>query len=100
MAILICQSLPNRVSSRQLNRREDDVAGDDVTDDLRDPATPASVKIKTEARRPETDPRVGVALAAPAGPPPQHRLVTIGDSLTHGFQSGAIYNTQISYPRI
>ena len=26
--------------------------------------------------------------------------MTIGDSLTHGFQSGAIYNTQISYPRI
>jgi len=71
----------------------------EVTDDMRHPATPASVTIRTEARPPETDPRLGVAVAAPAGPPPAHRLVTIGDSLTHGFQSGAIYNTQISYPR-
>ncbi|GGU40633.1 hypothetical protein GCM10010274_30280 [Streptomyces lavendofoliae] len=31
---------------------------------------------------------------------PQHRLVTIGDSLTHGFQSGAIFNTDLSYPAI
>src|SRR5215471_18673609 len=66
---------------------------------MRDPATPASVVIKTEARPPETDPRLGVAVSAPTGVPPAHRLVTIGDSLTHGFQSGAIYNTQISYPR-
>lgn len=72
----------------------------DVTDDMRDPATPASVKIRTEARQPETDPRVGVAVAPPDGKGAAHRLVTIGDSLTQGFQSGAIYNTQISYPRI
>ena len=26
--------------------------------------------------------------------------MTIGDSLTHGFQSGAIYNTDLSYPAI
>ncbi|HVR64345.1 MAG TPA: hypothetical protein VMU50_20735 [Polyangia bacterium] len=26
--------------------------------------------------------------------------MTLGDSLTHGFQSGAIFNTEISYPRI
>jgi len=31
---------------------------------------------------------------------PRHRVVSIGDSLTHGFQSGAIYNTDISYPAI
>jgi len=29
---------------------------------------------------------------------PRHRLVAIGDSLTHGFQSGAIYSTDLSYP--
>jgi hypothetical protein len=75
------------------------VAGD-VTDDMRDPATPASVKIRAEARQPEVDPRLGVPVALPASPTPTHRLVTIGDSLTHGFQSGAIYNTQISYPRM
>ena len=72
----------------------------EVTEDLKDPETPASVKVRTEARPPETDPRLGVVVAPPAGPAPLHRLVTIGDSLTHGFQSGAIYNTQISYPRI
>src|SRR4030095_3822435 len=32
--------------------------------------------------------------------PARHRLVTIGDSLTHGFQSGAIFNTDLSYPAI
>ena len=31
---------------------------------------------------------------------PAHRLVTIGDSLTHGFQHGAIYNTDWSWPAI
>jgi lysophospholipase L1-like esterase len=28
----------------------------------------------------------------------KHRLVTLGDSLTQGFQSFAIYNTRLSYP--
>ena len=31
---------------------------------------------------------------------PPHRLVAIGDSLTHGFQSGAVFNTDISWPAI
>lgn len=31
---------------------------------------------------------------------PQHRLVVIGDSLSQGFQSGAIFNTAWSYPAI
>jgi hypothetical protein len=30
----------------------------------------------------------------------KHRLVVIGDSLTHGFQSGAIYNTELAYGAI
>lgn len=29
-----------------------------------------------------------------------HRLVALGDSLTHGFQSFAIYNTDRSYPKL
>jgi hypothetical protein len=37
---------------------------------------------------------------APAQGTPRHRLVTIGDSLTHGYQSLAIHNTDISYPAI
>jgi hypothetical protein len=31
---------------------------------------------------------------------PAHRLVALGDSLTHGFQSFAIYNTDRSYPKL
>ncbi|WP_207898660.1 hypothetical protein [Amycolatopsis pittospori] len=31
---------------------------------------------------------------------PRHRLVVIGDSLSHGFQSGAVFNTDLSYPAI
>jgi hypothetical protein len=71
-----------------------------VTDPaLLDPKTPPDVVVYDEAKPPETDPTLGIAV-----PPPkraaQHRLVAIGDSLTHGFQSGAIYNTDLSYPAI
>ena len=52
------------------------------------------------SRRPEDDPALGIAVGPHAGDPPRHRLVTIGDSLTHGFQSGAIFNTGLSYPAI
>jgi hypothetical protein len=31
---------------------------------------------------------------------PPHRVVAIGDSLTQGFQSGAVYGTGLSYPAI
>ena len=70
----------------------------EVTEQMR--KTPASVKVKTESRPPETDPRLGIPVAPGAAKPGTHRLVTLGDSLTHGFQSGAIYNTEVSYPRI
>jgi hypothetical protein len=62
---------------------------------------PDDVEIVSEAREPVWDSTVGVevSLAEEAGAP-HHRLVTIGDSLTHGFQSGAIYNTDLSYPAI
>lgn len=66
----------------------------------RDPETPASVEVWTEAREPVTDPTGGVPVALGALRGSKHRLVTLGDSLTHGFQSGAIYNTASSYPRI
>ncbi|MDO8145192.1 hypothetical protein [Isoptericola sp. 178] len=54
-----------------------------------------------EVRRPATDPTLGVPVAVTGtkGTPP-HRLVAIGDSLTHGFQSGAIFNTDLSWPAI
>lgn len=70
------------------------------TSRFNDPKTPPDVQIRFEARKPITDPTLGIAVNIPKIGTPQHRLVTIGDSLTHGFQSGAIYNTQLSYPGI
>lgn len=63
---------------------------------------PADVeKIVTfEARAPEFDPTLGRAVVPPDGSGARHRLVTVGDSLTHGFQSGAIFNTDLSWPMI
>jgi hypothetical protein len=61
---------------------------------------PPDVVIRTESRRPETDPTLGVAVNLDRTETPRHRLVTIGDSLTQGFQSGAIYHTSLSYPAL
>lgn len=71
-----------------------------VTDDMKDPLTPASVVITSEARAPVEDPTLGIPVQVTRQGAPKNRLVTIGDSLTHGFQSGAIYNTDISFPAI
>jgi hypothetical protein len=71
-----------------------------VTDEMRDPKTPDDVIVRAEARKPETDPTLGIGLRANREGTPRHRLVTIGDSLTQGFQSGAIFNTQISFPAL
>lgn len=61
---------------------------------------PPDVMVRPESRRPETDPTLGVAVNLEQAGTPRHRLVTIGDSLTQGFQSGAIYNTSLSYPAL
>jgi hypothetical protein len=61
---------------------------------------PDTVRITRTPRRPETRSDLGVAVTVDATGTPANRLVTIGDSLTHGFQSGAIYNTDISFPAI
>jgi len=72
-----------------------------VTDAMRSPDTPPDVEIRAEAPEPQADPTLGVpVILAPAVVKPKHRLVTIGDSLTHGFQSLAIHNTDLSYPAI
>jgi hypothetical protein len=73
---------------------------------MHDRRTPKSVEVKAEAPPPVEDPRLGLPLPAAAfpavAPPgtPRNRLVTIGDSLTQGFQSGAIFNTDLSWPVI
>lgn len=65
-----------------------------------DEKTPAEVVITDKPREPVSDPRLGIEVETTTERTPRHRLVTIGDSLTHGFQSGAIHNTDISYPAI
>jgi len=69
-----------------------------ITDDMLDPKTPSDVIIRSDAREPVKDPTLGIAVNVNRQGTPRHRLVTIGDSLTHGFQSGAIFNTKLSYP--
>ena len=70
------------------------------TNEIRDPSTPDEVNVRLTPREPTWDPTLGVPVEASSGGTPRHRLVTIGDSLTHGFQSGAIFNTDLSYPAI
>jgi lysophospholipase L1-like esterase len=66
------------------------------------PSTPVpdDVVIRSEARRPVTDPTLGIPVSVNQTGTPRHRLVAIGDSLTQGFQSGAIFNTGLSYPTL
>ena len=61
---------------------------------------PDTVRITKAPREPEARSDLDVEVTVEAKGTPTHRLVTIGDSLTHGFQSGAIYNTDLSFPAI
>ena len=71
-----------------------------------DPATPPEVVVTDQVRPLITDSTLGVPLgAAGAGlpfvpDPPRHRLVTVGDSLTHGMSSGAVFHTDLSWPAL
>ena len=71
-------------------------------DDLVPATTPDEVKkrVAEDPRVPEFDPKLGRDVPIDPKGTPRHRLVAIGDSLTHGFQSGAIFNTDLSYPAI
>src|SRR6478609_3873331 len=72
-----------------------------MRDITRDPKTPASVEVKASARAPVTDPTLGIPSPPPPLPAPaRHRLVTLGDSITQGFQSGAVFHTELSFPRL
>lgn len=67
----------------------------------RDANTPDDVIVNMEPRKPEFDPTLGIPVDTGADTSvPCNRLVTIGDSLTHGFQSGAIHNTRLSWPML
>ncbi len=71
-----------------------------LPESMLDPDTPESVEVTDSPRRPVEDPTLGIEVEVSSEGRPRNRLVTIGDSLTHGFQSGAIYNTDISWPAI
>lgn len=63
-----------------------------------DRTTPDTLDIRDTPREPVTDPTLGIDVPKRASSEASHRLVTIGDSLTHGFMSGAIYRTDLSWP--
>jgi hypothetical protein len=61
---------------------------------------PDEITITPTAREPVWDPTLGIAVQSTWQGTPQHRLVSIGDSLTHGYTSGAVYQTDLSYSAI
>jgi len=63
-------------------------------------AVPDEVKIRDSAPAPFTDSTLGIDVAVNSTGTPRNRLVVVGDSLSHGFQSGAIFHTDLSYPAI
>jgi hypothetical protein len=57
---------------------------------LREPGTPDDVVITNAARRPVEDSTLDIDVQLrPAAGKPRHRLVSLGDSLTHGFKNFA-----------
>ncbi len=71
-----------------------------------DPGTPDDVRVYDVRAPRRDDPTVGQPLGPPIGPqpqvpePPAHRLVTVGDSMTHGVTSGAVFFTDRSWPAL
>jgi hypothetical protein len=62
---------------------------------------PDDLVVNFEPRRPEEDPTLGIVVDRSGHfGEPTHRLVTIGDSITHGFMSGAIFRTDLSWPAV
>lgn len=50
--------------------------------------------------QPITDPTLAIPVDVDRPGAPRNRLVSIGDSLTHGFASGAVFHTDLSYSAI
>lgn len=69
-----------------------------ANDPLRE--TPSDLEIHSEPRRREEDPTLGVTVEVDRTGRPVNRLVTLGDSITQGFMSGAIFRTELSWPAI
>jgi hypothetical protein len=54
----------------------------------------------SEAAEPQDESAVGIVVEARSCREVANRLVTIGDSLTHGFQSSAISKANLSRPAL
>ncbi|MBE2320601.1 hypothetical protein DVA67_031870 [Solirubrobacter sp. CPCC 204708] len=52
------------------------------------------------ARIPVFEPDLNVPVTPARDGTTKHRIVALGDSLTHGVQSGAVFNTDLAYPAI
>jgi hypothetical protein len=59
---------------------------------------PEELEIHFSPRQPVDDPTLGIAVPRPGLPAAKHRLVTVGDSLTQGFMSLAVFKTGLSWP--
>lgn len=69
----------------------------------RPPGTPDDVIVTWEARTPVPPEGADLGIAVPGPPerpPPLHRLVVLGDSLSHGLTHGAVAGTALSWPSI
>jgi hypothetical protein len=62
--------------------------------------TPSSVVIKNEPRPHVRDATLGIHVDVDRDGEPANRLVTIGDSITQGFMSAAVHQTDRSWPAI
>jgi hypothetical protein len=65
-----------------------------------DSATPPDVEVTDRVRLRYPDPTLGLAVPGAAEAAEGHPLVTVGDSLTHGMSSGAVFDTRLSWPAI
>jgi hypothetical protein len=74
----------------------------DLPPEYLDPRTPPDVVVTDRARPAIEDPTLGISVPPTPRPglDPVHRLVTVGDSLTHGMTSGAVFRTDLSWPAI
>ena len=60
----------------------------------------AELEIHFEPPAARADPTLGIAVAVDRTGTPPHRLVTVGDSITQGFTSLAVFRTDLSWPAI
>ena len=76
----------------------------DLPPEYLDPNTPPDVLVGDSRSARIDDPTLGIGVrrtdGAPPPPDPAHPLATVGDSLTHGMISGAVYKTNLSWPAL